>query len=55
MYPLTCVPNEDSDHLASAQSDQCLHYANEETLHPWLSKNVPSEDSDLNAKMFRLI
>ena len=33
-------------------SVRCSH---EETLHPWLSKNALSEDSDLTAQMLRLI
>ena len=30
----------------SVLSDQSLHCLLEEILHPWLFKNVPSEDSD---------
>ena len=55
MYILTCVPNKDSN-----QSARLLHLIrafifHEETLHPWLSKNVPREDSDQTAWIRRLI
>ena len=45
-YLLTCAPNKDTNlptHPCSLISFHCPH---EEILHPWLSQNVPSEDSD---------
>ena len=35
----------------STQSDWSLRCTHEETLHPWLSKNKPREDSDQTARM----
>ena len=46
MYLLTCALNERlKSAYSSTQSDHSLHYSHEETLHPWLSKNAPNEDS----------
>ena len=57
--PLRCVwaPSDICIHwrykspCASAQSDQNLHCPHEETLLPWLSKNVPIDDSDQTARL----
>ena len=40
---------------ASAQSDQSLRCQHDETMHTWLSKTAPSENSDQTARMRRLI
>ena len=40
---------------ASAHSNQSLRFPHEETLHPWISKNAPSVDSDQPAHLRRLI
>ena len=50
MFLQICAPNEESDqhaHSRSLISPRCPH---EETLHPWLSKKAPSEDSDQTAR-----
>ena len=55
-YPLDmCAQRKLKTACTSAQTDQCLRYPHEETLHPWLSKNEPCEESDQTARMRRLI
>ena len=39
--PSDMCANEDSDHCASAQSDQSLRCPHEDILRPWLSKLQP--------------
>ena len=50
-----CVQRRLRSACASAQSDQSLRRPHEETLHLWISKNTPSEDSDWTAVVHRLI
>ena len=49
------VTNNDSNQPVHPHSLISLLCPHEETLHPWLSKNAPSEDSDQKVWMRRLI
>ena len=49
-YFQTCTANEDSNQPAHSHHLINLRCPHEETLHPWQSKNAPSEDFGQNAK-----